>query len=217
MHLFRFTPRSQAYLLLVACVSYGGLCAGQNATNTIWLLNTANHPLVLDEMVSQGSQLVKVNSVRLDPGQKEALGFWPGQSGFIAAENASGQLQWNASRLEFSGINSDFVAINVSYIDGRNASITLDDGMGHQKGDPYVIAAGAPANALSYDQAGWPTIAGWYDGQSAAGRDGGWYIQQHIPCGSAYIHPDDYRDLQCNPMTMGYDPSHNYYVNFGNP
>lgn len=193
------------------------VCRAENATNTIWLLNTGSHRMVLDEMVSQGNQLVKVNSVSLEPGGKAAMGFWPGQSGFIAAENASGQLQWNASRLEFYGIDNNYVAINVSYIDGRNASITIDDGMGHQKGDPYAIAGGVPEIALSYDSAGWPTIAGWYDGSTEAGRQGGAYILRKIPCGSAYVHPDDDRNPNCNPMTMGYDPSHNYYVNFGNP
>lgn len=206
-----------AIALALATLSGSAICHAQNATNTVWLLNRGSHRIVLDEMVSQGSQLVKVNSISLEPGQKGAMGFWPGQSGFIAAENASGQLQWDASRLEFYGIDSNYVAINVSYIDGRNASITVDDGMGHKKGDLNAIANGAPGIALHYDSAGWPTITGWYDGSTEAGRQGGAYIQSRIPCGAAYVHPDDDRNSSCNPMTMGYDPSHNYYVDFGNP
>ena len=205
-------------VVFTVLIGVSPLCQADNAPNTIWLMNRGSHQVVLDEMVSQNNQLVKVNSILLWPGQSAAMGFWPGQSGFVAAENSSGQLQWNASRFEFYG-GGDTNSVDVSYIDGRNASITVDDGRGHKKGDLNPIAGSAPSVALSYDQAGWPTITGWYDGSTDAMREGGAYIQSKIACGSSYIHPTDDQnpDPNCNPMTEAQDPSKNYYVDFGDP
>lgn len=208
--------RILSYLIGSSCaLLLAGNVYAADAPNTLWLTNQGSQRIVLDEMdVTNGAAPHKVNSITLEPGQKGAMGFWQGQAGYVVAEDGAGNIPDSASRFEFHSVNQWANSVDISYIDGRNASITVDDGMGNKIGSLQSIASHAPPAALTYDNHGRPIIIGWHDGNSIKGRIGAAYIQSNIPCGSAMIHPDDNRNAGCNPMRLGYDQSHNYYVDF---
>ena len=212
MNIFPFIIGTSCVFFLINSV-YAG-----NASNTIWLINRGSQRLVLDEMdVTNGASPHKVNSITLNPGQSGAMGFWQGQAAYIAAEDSSGNIPTIASRLEFYSINQWANSIDISYIDGRNISMTVDDARGNKIGSLQSIAPSAPPSALIYDNGGHPAIIGWHDGNNSKGRIGAAYIQSNIPCGAAFVHPDDDKNASCNPTRLGYDQSHNFYVDVSDP
>lgn len=212
MKILPYMIGSSCALLLISS-AYAG-----DAPNTIWLTNRGSERIVLDEMdVTNNAAPHKVNSITLDPGQSGAMGFWQGQAAYIAAEDGTGNIPATASRLEFYSVNQWANSIDISYIDGRNASIAVDDGMGKKIGSLQSLVPYAPPAALVYDNQGRAGIIGWHDGNNIRGRIGAAYIQSNIPCGSAFVHPDDNKNASCNPMRLGYDQSHNFYVDFSNP
>lgn len=190
--------------------------AGSGA-NKVTITNTSKHDETIGMFLNGGSTTEPVAKITLKPGESGTLSYANGQGGFMAKADASGTFQPTASRLEFyadaKGINNT----DVSYIDGRNASIHVSDDQGKTAGDTKSIAASAPEGTVTRDSAGDATIAGWYDGSSSTMQAGGAYMEQQLGTGNAYIHPDDdqKRSDGTNPMTMAQDNSQNYTASFG--
>ena len=191
--------------------------AGSGANSTT-ITDTSTHDEEIGQFLNGGSTTTPTAEIDLKPGQSGTLSYQDGQGGFDQETDASGKFAPAASRLEFyadqNGKNND----DVSYIDGRDASISVSDGQGRTAGDKQSIAANAPADTLSRDAAGNPTIQGWYDGSTGAMQDGGAYMQGKLGTGDAYIHPDDDQNKTPggNPMTMAGDSSQHYTATFGN-
>jgi len=141
--------------------------------------------------------------VTLQPGETSILHYANGETGFAAKADAAGVFQPNASRLEYEAdADGKMKYPDVSYIDGRNASISLTDGAGLVKGDGKSIAGNAPAGAVTTDSAGNKTIAGWYDGSAVQMLAGDAYMQAQLGTAGAYLHPDDDKLGQGqNPMS----------------
>ncbi len=196
----------------ISAVSAG---SGPNST---MITNTSNHDEKIGQFVNGGSTTQPAAEIELKPGQSGTLNYQNGQGGFDEEADSAGNYQSSASRLEFNadqnGKNND----DVSYIDGRNASISVSDGQGHTIGDTKSIAADAPGGMVSRDPAGNATIQGWYDGSTNAMQAGGAYLQSELGTGNAYIHPDDDQNKApgTNPMTMAGDVSQHYTASFGN-
>lgn len=191
--------------------------AGGSGPNSITVTNTSQHDEKIGEFLNGGSTTTPAAEIDLKPGQAGTLRYADGQGGFDAKADASGQFKPDASRLEFYADQSGRNSPDLSYIDGRNASISLSDGKGGNAGDDRSIASGAPADAITRDAAGNATIAGWYDGSTTAMQDGGAYMQAELGTGSSYIHPDDDRNQSAgtNPMTLAEDTSQTYTAQFG--
>ena len=184
--------------------------------NTTTITNTSNHDEKIGQFLNGGSTTQPTAEIDLKPGQTGTLKYENGQGGYDAEADSSGNFQSTASRLEFyadaKGVNND----DVSYIDGRNASIKVSDGNGKTAGDSQSIAADAPSNAITKDAGGRATVTGWYDGSTQDMKDGGAYMESKLGTGNAYIHPDDDRNATgSNPMTMAQDPSQHYTADFG--
>ena len=184
--------------------------------NTTTITNTSNHDEKIGQFLNGGSTTQPTAEIDLKPGQTGTLKYENGQGGYDAEADSSGNFQSTASRLEFyadaKGVNND----DVSYIDGRNASIKVSDGNGKTAGDSQSIAAEAPSNAITKDAGGRATVTGWYDGSTQGMKDGGAYMESKLGTGNAYIHPDDDRNATgSNPMTMAQDPSQHYTADFG--
>ena len=191
--------------------------AAGSGPNSITITNTSGHDEKIGQFLNGGSTTTPAAEIDLKPGQSGTLRYANGQGGFDAEADASGQFKPDASRLEFYADQNGRNSPDVSYIDGRNASISLSDGKGGTAGDDRSIASGAPADAISRDAAGNATIAGWYDGSTTAMQDGGAYMQAQLGTGSSYIHPDDDRNQAAgtNPMTLAEDTSQTYTAQFG--
>ncbi|MEJ5156452.1 hypothetical protein WH240_15100 [Gluconobacter wancherniae] len=184
--------------------------------NTTTITNTSNHDEKIGQFLNGGSTTQPTAEIDLKPGQTGTLKYENGQGGYDAEADSSGNFQSTASRLEFyadaKGVNND----DVSYIDGRNASIKVSDGNGKTAGDSQSIAADAPSNAITKDAGGRATVTGWYDGSTQGMKDGGAYMESKLGTGNAYIHPDDDPNATgSNPMTMAQDPSQHYTADFG--
>jgi len=184
--------------------------------NTTTITNTSNHDEKIGQFLNGGSTTQPTAEIDLKPGQTGTLKYENGQGGYDAEADSSGNFQSTASRLEFyadaKGVNND----DVSYIDGRNASIKVSDGNGKTAGDSQSIANDAPSNAITKDAAGRATVTGWYDGSTQDMKDGGAYMESKLGTGNAYIHPDDDRNAtSSNPMTMAQDTSQHYTADFG--
>ncbi|MBO1360450.1 hypothetical protein J2D73_11690 [Acetobacter sacchari] len=194
-----------------SCTSAG------SGNNAMVITNTSNHDEKIGQFLNGGSITQPAAEIDLKPGQTGTLRYQNGEGGFDAEANSSGQFQPTASRLEFyadsKGMNND----DVSYIDGDNAAISVNDGHGRFAGETQSMAFSAPSDIVSRDSGGLPTITGWYDGSTQAMQAGGAYIQDKLGgTGAAYIHPDDDRNAtEKNPMTMEQDSSATYYVEFG--
>ncbi|MEN3167109.1 hypothetical protein [Gluconobacter sp. OJB] len=185
--------------------------------NTTTITNTSNHDEKIGQFLNGGSTTQPTAEIDLKPGQTGTLKYQNGQGGYDAEADSSGNFQSTASRLEFyadaKGVNND----DVSYIDGRNASIKVSDGNGKTAGDSKSIASDAPSNAVTKDAGGRATVTGWYDGSTQDMKDGGAYMESNLGTGNAYLHPDDDRNAtSSNPMTMAQDASQHYTADFGN-
>ncbi|MGI4793705.1 MAG: hypothetical protein ACRYG8_06380 [Janthinobacterium lividum] len=191
--------------------------AAGSGPNSITITNTSSHDEKIGEFLNGGSTTTPAAEIDLKPGQSGTLRYANGQGGFDAEADSSGQFKPDASRLEFYADQNGRNSPDVSYIDGRNASISLSDGKGGKAGDDRSIASGAPADAITRDAAGNATIAGWYDGSTTAMQDGGAYMQAQLGTGSSYIHPDDDQNKAAgsNPMTLAEDTSQTYTAQFG--
>ncbi len=185
--------------------------------NSVDITNTSGQDQKIGMFLHGGSTATSAAEITLKPGQTGTLSYENGQGGFIAKSNSEGAYQPDASRLEFFADASGTNNTNVSYITGRNASISVQDGQGKSVGDTRSIAAEAPASMVSKDGAGNPTITGWYDGSSEAMRNGGSFLEQQLGTGNAYIHPDDdqKRVPGTNPMTMAGTSSQHFTATFG--
>lgn len=171
--------------------------------NTMLITDTQDHPITVEKFKNGESTTTPSATVTLQPGQTGALLYGNGEAGFAAQADAGGTVQPNASRLEYEADTDGVMKYpDVSYIDGRNASITLSDGAGLSKGDSKSIAADAPAGTVTQDSAGNKTVAGWYDGSTATMQAGGAYMQAALGTSGAYLHPDDdRRPTDSNPMS----------------
>ncbi|WP_180539384.1 hypothetical protein [Acetobacter okinawensis] len=190
--------------------------SGGSGSNTVTITNTSSQSETIGEFLNGGSTTQPVAEITLKPGETGTLSYANGQGGYMAKADSSGTFQSTASRLEFyadaNGVNNT----DVSYIDGRNASIKVSDDQGKTAGDTQSIAASAPEGTITRDSAGNATIAGWYDGSTSTMQAGGAYMEQQLGTGNAYIHPDDdQRATASNPMTMAQDKSQNYTASFG--
>lgn len=188
-----------------------------SGSNSVTIQNSSNHIEKIGEFLNGASTTTPVAEITLKPGESGTLSYQNGQGGYIAEADASGTYQPTASRLEFyadaNGVNNT----DVSYIDGRNASIEVSDGQGKTAGDTKSIADAAPESTLTHDSAGNATVAGWYDGSSSTMQAGGAYMEQQLGTGNAYIHPNDDQNRadNTNPMTMAQDKSQTYTAKFG--
>ena len=184
--------------------------------NAIQVTNTTNEPMTIGKFKNGESTTSPSAEITLQPGQTGTLHYENGEAGYAAKADSSGQFQPNASRLEYEAdADGKMKYPDVSYIDGRNASISLSDGSGLNKGDDKSIAAGAPADAVQTDAAGDKTIAGYYDGSTAQMQVGANYMQSQLGTGGAYLHPnDDTLPNGQNPMSG--TQSNTLYADFGN-
>ena len=171
--------------------------------NTMDVANTTDHAITIGKFKNGASTTTPSAQVTLQPGQTGALHYENGESGFAAKADAGGVFRPNASRLEYEADpDGKMKYTDVSYIDGRNASISLTDGGGLSKGDSKSIAGSAPAGTVATSAAGDKTIAGWYDGSTASMQAGGTYMQGALGTSGAYLHPtDDTLGKNQNPMS----------------
>lgn len=184
--------------------------------NAIQITDTTNKPMTIGEFKNGGSTTDPSAEITLQPGQTGTLRYQNGEAGYDAKADSNGQFQPNASRLEYEAdADGKMKYPDVSYIDGRNASISLTDGSGLNKGDDKSIAAGAPAGAVETDSAGDKTIAGYYDGSTAQMQAGADYMQSQLGTGGAYLHPND-DTLPAGQNPMSGTQSSTLYADFGN-
>ena len=210
------TPASSDASSPAAATSGTSSTSAGDGPNTTTITNTSNHDEKIGQFLNGGSTTQPTAEIDLKPGQTGTLKYENGQGGYDAEADSSGNFQSTASRLEFyadaKGVNND----DVSYIDGRNASIKVSDGNGKTAGDSQSIANDAPSNAITKDAGGRATVTGWYDGSTQDMKDGGAYMESKLGTGNAYIHPDDDRNAtSSNPMTMAQDTSQHYTADFG--
>ncbi len=184
--------------------------------NAIEITDTTSKPMTIGEFKNGGSTTTPSAEITLQPGQTGTLRYQNGDAGYDAKADSSGQFEPNASRLEYEAdADGKMKYPDVSYIDGRNASISLTDGSGLNKGDDKSIAAGAPADAVQTDAAGDKTIAGYYDGSTAQMQAGANYMQSQLGTGGAYLHPND-DTLPAGQNPMSGTQSNTLYADFGN-
>ncbi|MBN3867038.1 hypothetical protein [Gluconobacter kondonii] len=210
------TPASSDASSPAAATSGTSSTSAGDGPNTTTITNTSNHDEKIGQFLNGGSTTQPTAEIDLKPGQTGTLKYENGQGGYDAEADSSGNFQSTASRLEFyadaKGVNND----DVSYIDGRNASIKVSDGNGKTAGDSQSIANDAPSNVITKDAGGRSTVTGWYDGSTQDMKDGGAYMESKLGTGNAYIHPDDDRNAtSSNPMTMAQDTSQHYTADFG--
>ncbi|MBS1091729.1 hypothetical protein JK208_08910 [Gluconobacter sp. Dm-74] len=210
------TPASNDASSPAATTSGTSSTSAGDGPNTTTITNTSNHDEKIGQFLNGDSTTQPTAEIDLKPGQTGTLKYENGQGGYDAEADSSGNFQSTASRLEFyadaKGVNND----DVSYIDGRNASIKVSDGNGKTAGDSQSIANNAPSDAITKDAGGRATVTGWYDGSTQDMKDGGAYMESKLGTGNAYIHPDDDRNTtSSNPMTMAQDTSQHYTADFG--
>ena len=160
--------------------------------NTISVTNNQDHAITVGKFKNGESTTDPSAKITLQPHQTGSLKYENGEAGYAAQADASGKFQPTASRLEYEADKDGKMKYpDVSYIDGRNASISLDDGAGLHKGDSKSIADSAPADIVTKDSGGGKTVAGWYDGSTSQMQAGGAFMQQRLGTSGAYLHPDD--------------------------
>jgi hypothetical protein len=171
--------------------------------NIIEITNTQDEPIKIGKFKNLKSTIDPSAEIVLQPGETGILRYENGEAGFMAQADADGNYLPTASRLEYQAdADGQQKYPDISYIDGRNASISLTDGAGFNKGDTVSIADQAPDNIVTVDSAGNKTITGWYDGSTAQMQAGGAFLEGKLGTGNAYIHPDDdRRGPGQNPMT----------------
>ena len=184
--------------------------------NSIEITNKEDHPITVGKFKNGESTTDPSAQITLQPGQTGKLNYENGESGYAAQADASGKFQPNASRLEYEADKDGKMKYpDISYIDGRNASISLTDGAGLNKGDGKSIAGSAPAGTVSADAAGNKTVAGWYDGSTARMQAGGKFMQDQLGTSGAYLHPND-DTLQKDQNPMSGTQSSTLKASFGN-
>ncbi len=186
--------------------------------NSVDITNSSGHDEKIGMFLNGGSTTSPAAEITLKPGQTGTLSYQNGQGGFMAEADSGGAYKPTASRLEFFADQNGKNNPDISYIDGRNAAISLSDGQGKTTGDTKSVAAYAPRELLTKDAGGQATIAGWYDGSTKAMQDGGAFMESQLGTGNAYIHPDDdtKKAAGTNPMTLAGDTSQHFTANFGN-
>lgn len=184
--------------------------------NSIQITNTTDRPMTLGKFQNGQSTTDPSAQITLQRGQTGTIHYANGEAGFVAKADSSGKFQPNASRLEYEAdADGKQKYPDVSYIDGRNASISLTDGASLNKGDNKSIAADAPAITITSDAAGNKTVAGYYDGSAATMQAGADYMQSQLGTNGAYLHPnDDQLAAGGNPMSS--TQSDTLYASFGN-
>ena len=184
--------------------------------NSMEITNKENHPITVGKFKNGESTTDPSAQITLQPGQTGTLRYENGEAGYAAQADASGKFQPNASRLEYEADKDGKMKYpDISYIDGRNASISLTDGAGLNKGDSKSIAGDAPAGTVSTDAAGNKTVAGWYDGSTAQMQSGGKFMQDELGTSGAYLHPND-DTLQKDQNPMSGTQSNTIEASFGN-
>lgn len=171
--------------------------------NSINITNHEDHPITVGKFKNGESATAPSAEITLQPGQSGTLHYDNGEAGFAAQADSSGKYQPTASRLEYEADKDGKMKYpDVSYIDGRNAAISVTDGAGLSKGDDKNIASGAPSGTITQDVAGNKTVAGWYDGSTAQMQAGGAFMQDKLGTSGAYLHPnDDTKSKDQNPMS----------------
>ena len=168
-----------------------GASAG-TGPNTISITNNQDHAITVGKFKNGESTTDPSAKITLQPHQTGSLKYENGEGGYAAQADASGKFQPTASRLEYEADKDGKMKYpDVSYIDGRNASISLNDGAGLHKGDSKSIADSASPDIVTKDAGGGKTIAGWYDGSTSQMQAGGAFMQKQLGTSGAYLHPDD--------------------------
>lgn len=174
---------------------HGPAAAGTSAgtgPNAINVTNDQDHAITVGKFKNGESTTDPSAKITLQPHQSGMLRYENGEAGYAAQADAGGKFQPNASRLEYEADKDGKMKFpDVSYIDGRNASIALTDGAGLNKGDSTSIAGNAPPGAVTADSAGNKTVAGWYDGSTLQMQAGGAFMQGQLGTSGAYLHSDD--------------------------
>jgi len=193
--------------------SQGSIGSGPNV---IHIKNTQDHDITIGKFKNGESTTDPSAKITIKPGQTASVHYQNGEAGVVSQANANGKFLPTASRLEYEAdANGKMKFPDVSYIDGRNASIQISDGKGLNKGDDTSIASQAPSNLVSRDSAGNATIAGWYDGSTATMKEAGDFLENKLGMNGAYIHPDDDRNGAGNNPMSG-TTSNELYASFGN-
>lgn len=171
--------------------------------NSIEITNSQDHAITLGKFKNGESTTDPSATITLQPGQTGTIQYENGEAGIITQADSSGTFKPDASRLEYEAdADGKMKYPDVSYIDGRNASISLTDGAELNKGDSKSIAGQAPENIVTTDADGNKTITGWYDGSTQQMQDGGDYMENQLGTSGAYLHPDDDRlATDQNPMS----------------
>jgi hypothetical protein len=184
--------------------------------NAMEITNTQDHAITVGKFKNGESATAPSAVITLQPGQTGTLHYENGEAGFAAQADATGKFQPSASRLEYEADKDGKMKYpDVSYIDGRNASISLSDGAGLNKGDSKSIAGGADPSLVTTDSGGNKTVAGWYDGSNAQMQAGGAYMAGQLGTTGAYLHPNDDTLAQGqNPMSA--TQSNTIKASFGN-
>ena len=160
--------------------------------NTMSITNNQDHAITVGKFKNGESTTDPSAKITLQPRQSGTLKYENGEGGYAAQADASGKFQPTASRLEYEADKDGKMKFpDVSYIDGRNASISLTDGAGLNKGDSKSIAGNAPSDTVTKDSGGGKTIAGWYDGSTSQMQAGGAFMEKQLGTSGAYVHPDD--------------------------
>lgn len=168
-----------------------GASAG-TGPNAMSITNSQDHAITVGKFKNGESTTDPSAKITLEPHQTGTLRYENGEAGYAAQADAGGKFQPTASRLEYEADkNGEMKFPDISYIDGRNASISLTDGAGLNKGDSKSIADGATPDIVTKDSAGNKTVAGWYDGSTSQMRAGGAFMESQLGTSGAYLHPDD--------------------------
>lgn len=210
-------------LIVALAVCATSVAATSAFAHNLRVWNKSSGPITLGQFHSANYQDVLDYTRTLNPGDSWVFTYGNGYSGFLAPLR-NGSLAPYSSRLEFYGEadNSGRSSNNISYVVGRNVAMTIDDGHGMKLGDlNHSVARNAPGN-IQYPGPIGPGIIGWYDGQTWDRVVAGNYLDSALGnCPGGYIRPDDDATAgqrgRCNPMTMAWNTSDDYYIDLGNP
>ena len=183
--------------------------------NAMSITNNQDHAITVGKFKNGESTTDPSAKITLQPHQTGTLKYDNGEAGYAAQADASGKFQPTASRLEYEADKDGKMKYpDVSYIDGRNASISLTDGAGLNKGDSKSIAGSASPDIIKTDSGDGKTIAGWYDGSTSQMQAGGAFMQRQLGTSGAYLHPDDDK-LSGNQNPMSGTQSSTIQASFG--
>ena len=186
--------------------------AGPNAMS---ITNNQDHAITVGKFKNGESTTDPSAKITLQPHQTGTLKYANGEAGYAAQADAGGTFQPTASRLEYEADKDGKMKYpDISYIDGRNASISLTDGADLNKGDSKSIAGAASQDIVKTDSDGGKTIAGWYDGSTPQMQAGGAFMQNQLGTSGAYLHPDDDK-LSGNQNPMSGTQSSTIQASFG--